>query len=130
MAVVARFEPTSKVLDVANRSLEQAMRKIAPEIQAAIRKQLGKKVYPPASRPFTVPAKRTGNLRDSATIQVSKTGNRPALQLRTIHYGKYLQDGTPNMEPRPFGTNILYQKKWLTKLGRLAGQLTRRRRRG
>jgi hypothetical protein len=129
MAVVARFEPTNKVLDVANRSLEDAMRQIAPEIQSAIKKQLTRKKYPPASKPFTHPAKRTGNLANSVQIQVSRKGRRPALQLKTIYYGEYLQNGTPNMEPRPFGADILFQKKWIKRLGQIAAQATRARRR-
>lgn len=72
--------------------------KIAEKALVEIRKKLNTP-YPPASRPYESPHRRTGNLRDK--VRIVRTANGARL-VAWAPYSGFLEHGTKNMDPRPF----------------------------
>jgi hypothetical protein len=86
--------------------LLKAVRLVAAEGEAELKRLLGKRQYPPASKPGQPPARRSGLLKDevdhevfpksiTARIGILKGAYSPAFYMR------FLELGTVNMAPRP-----------------------------
>lgn len=79
--------------------------KAAMFLENEIKKKLGQKC-PPHSNPGDYPALESGELRRSITHEVDKKELRARVGTNKI-YGKYLEEGTTRMDPRPFIKNTL-----------------------
>lgn len=78
----------------------------------AIRKELSKASYPPASSPGESPHYRTRQLLHSVKVEKTSTGARVIV---TAPYATFLQYGTSKMKPRPFLTNALKHVGWINR---------------
>lgn len=124
MAIVGRLQLDGRrVRNIAMNAIHRAMAEVAPDIQASIQRRISKP-YPPASKPGQAPRLRTGELHDSVTV----TFSRGSLKVRTAEHGVFLENGTVNMQPRPFVARVLYDGRsdWATKIAKLAREKMRR----
>jgi hypothetical protein len=71
-----------------------------------------------ASAPGESPAVISGDLRDSVDFLVHSSSEMEFGYKNSVDYGKYLEDGTKNIKPRPGLNNIItaYQIRALNKL--------------
>lgn len=97
------------------KAIVKALDVVRKEITKAIKQPMRRKFYPPASKPGTVPARRTSRLFN--TINVERTGM--TLQVRTLQYGLWLDGGTSRMAARPHVQRVITQKRWAKRINAL-----------
>jgi len=87
--VKVRFD-VDRVLSRNNRVVSRVMRRLAEEMHDYTFAQVTKKDFPPASKPGTYPARRTGEFADS--IEFRPVGR--AIDVRVMRRGIWLETGT------------------------------------
>lgn len=100
------------------RSRKRGLEKAAEFYWERLREEVSTP-YPPASQPYTSPHLRTGDGRDSIKVDrhaatIDRDGNLSiSVDLEPVGakgpYMRYLDEGTQNIEPRPF-ISITYNK--------------------
>jgi len=126
-----------KAAGVALEAWETGLRSIQGQVKAEVQSLIDKS-YPPASKPFRPPHKRTGRLQKGITVVVEKgtRGRAAALVVKSsVPYGSYLEYGTIKMSPRPYARTVLMaggrrgdklKKKWTDQIARAAKQKANR----
>jgi len=109
MAVATRIRRiefnVGRVIQRGRRAMSAGLDELKDRMTEAILDKITDKKYPPASRPNTYPARRTGNL--AATTRVMRKGKQ--LWVRTPQYGVWLQSGTRRMAKRKFFREVLFE---------------------
>ncbi len=100
-----------KVIKSQEVARAKAMRIVAAEQEAALRKKLGPNT-PVVSRPYASPNSKTGALRNNTTVMFKSGKN----VVRTFQYGFWLEGGTSRVKPRPWIINTMNQKRWVKKI--------------
>jgi hypothetical protein len=78
------------------------------------------------SSPFNYPFEESGEFRGNLYTTVTDSGSGVSLRLysRTKdNHGKYLNEGTSKMQPRPYGELILVKKNWVARIAQVARAL-------
>lgn len=109
---------------IAKDKWQAGLEAVAGPLQKDIQQRLGRKKYPPASRPGQSPAKRSGNLQGGITVEVepARRGRAAALVVLSDRvYGSRLERPTDKG-----GMNRPYAKKaLLTRDGNMKRKWTR-----
>ncbi len=97
-----------------NKDVEKAMKKVAKKIQAAI------KSFAPVD---------TGKLKRSVAVRGVARGNKPRIEVKTTHYGQYVEFGTRNMAAQPYIRPVVkgMRKDWERELKKEAAKSQKRR---
>lgn len=76
------------------------------------------------SRPGEYPKAVSGNFVDGVRVVYSRENN--ALRVYSAQpYGKFLNSGTGNMEPRPWATKALASRDWMKRIVQMAKVLSK-----
>ena len=118
--IITKFKTKARIRS-SQRALGRAYREVAQDIENEMKTKSRAKQYPPASRPGQFPAERTGNFAHGINVTGTAKGITVA---STMGYGKLLESGTSKMSPRPWAHRVLRQKKWETKIAKLAMKYT------
>jgi hypothetical protein len=99
-------------MDTSGRSIGAAAKWGIGPIRSREKMRVGgkKSVYIFRSRPGEVPLVQTGMLKKS--IFWTLTGNNSVIVGTPLKYGKYLEKGTPHMDPRPYLLPALVASIW------------------
>ena len=75
------------------------------------------------SSPYGYPYEESGEFRGNLYTTVTKGANGVSLRLYSQtkrNHGKYLNEGTSKMKPRPYGELILVKKNWVGRIAQVA----------
>lgn len=122
--VIVRID-VDEIVEASGRAWDKAAKQVASEIDEHIYRNLSKRQSPPTSRPGQYPhvGQERGNphLRDEYTV----TGTRQGFKVYArVPHGLYLNEGTPNMAPRPWATKAMNARDWIAKTAKLAREFT------
>lgn len=121
--VIVRF-PIAEVEEASKRALSRAAKEVAAEIEAyAIAKSSRPCDGRPGShsKPGQYPKMETGEFVSGLRVTGSNTGITFYSQ---APHGRYLEEGTINMDPRPWATKAANARNWMAKIAKLARQYT------
>lgn len=108
------------VEEASGRAFDRAAAQVAKEIEAYIQTK-SSRPYPPASKPGQYPRVRTGEFVGTVNV----TGSRRGIFVRSpVPHGRFLEEGTVNMDPRPWATKALNARDWMSRIAKLARQYT------
>ena len=118
-----------KPIAFAHRAVKGAAPKLADLMQHELKKVLNTP-YPPVSRPFTPPHKRTGYLRSHTEVKGTPVAPAGTVKIvvRGPKYGiDYLEQGTPKMDPRPYIKPTIFDRMsmWNREFTRILRSLVR-----
>lgn len=105
---------------------ERAARAVAGELEDYIKYRCSRP-NPGGKNPSKkgeYPKQVLGNFVDGVNVVYSR--DNKALRVYSVQpYGKYLNDGTPNMEPRPWVEKALASRDWLKRIAETAKAFSR-----
>jgi hypothetical protein len=82
----------------------------------------------PHSPPYGYPYEESGEFRGNLYTTVIERGPSVVLQLWSKtrrNHGKFLNEGTVKMKPRPYGELILVKKNWIARIAEVARTMNR-----
>lgn len=95
---------TKKVVKDIGRGVHKAFKEIAPEMEAEM------KDFAPVD---------TGRLRGSIKVRAVQ-GRDPRIEVITVGYGFFVENGTVKMAPQPFILPVILKKKWIRQVAKIA----------
>ena len=98
-----RFSTKQVVKDV-GKGVHKAFKEIAPEMQEEM------KDFAPVD---------TGRLRSSIKVRAVQ-GVNPRIEVTTVGYGFFVENGTVKMAPQPFILPVVLKKKWIRQVAKIA----------
>jgi hypothetical protein len=78
------------------------------------------------SSPLNYPYEESGEFRGNLYTTVTDSGSGVSLRLYSQtkrNHGKFLNEGTSKMKPRPYGELILVKKNWVARIAQVARAL-------
>lgn len=94
---------TQKLVNELGAGANKALKEVAPQMEAEM------KDFAPVD---------TGKLRDSIKVQAVQ-GQNPRIEISTVDYGFFVENGTSKMAPQPFVAPVVMKKKWPIQIAKI-----------
>lgn len=101
---------TQTLIDRIGVGTNKALKEIAPLMEAEM------KDFAPVD---------TGRLRQSIRVRAIQ-GKNPRMEITTVGYGKFVEEGTVKMAPQPFIFPVVLKKKWPEQVARIVRSMRRK----
>lgn len=101
---------TGTLVDRIGAGTNKALKEIAPQMEAEM------KDFAPVD---------TGRLRGSVKVRAIQ-GKNPRIEITTVDYGKFVEEGTSKMAPQPFIWPVVMKKKWPTQVAKIVRSMRKR----
>jgi hypothetical protein len=120
--VIVHFD-VDAVAEASGRAFDRAARQVATEIEAYM---IGKMSRPnPTGKNPSAPGQYPKMVSAALIEGVRVTGTRNGVTVYSRQpYGRYLDEGTDKMAPRPWATRALFARDWMARIARLAREFT------
>ena len=116
--------PVAEIVETSGRAFDKAAKQVAAEIEAYMISKMSRpcdRSKGGHSRPGQYPKMEKGWLVEGIRV----TGSRNGIGVYCREpYGRYLDEGTENMQPRPWAMRALEARDWMERIANLAREYT------
>ena len=101
---------TQTLVDRIGAGTNKALKEIAPQMEVEM------KDFAPVD---------TGRLRGSIKVRAVQ-GKNPRIEITTVGYGFFVENGTVKMAPQPFVMPVVMKKKWPEQIAKIVRSMRKR----